>query len=169
MNKTFVNKLAFPVEGRPSCARQALASTLPALAVTATSYCHPGGHANVVIACLLLPPSEKVSVGQERVSGFPKKGSGNLRESLGNFRGNLGNFRGTPGLLLSSTPPQRLAKFVSNPRLNMPTARVCKPCFSIIRTTSTTTRDRNLQFRGAVSIGGSPLDVLLFLQYLCAI
>ena len=34
---------------------------------------------------------------------------------------------------------------------------------------STTTRDRNLQFRGAVSTGGSPLDCLLFLQYLCAI
>ena len=38
-----------------------------------------------------------------------------------------------------------------------------------IRTSSTTTRDRNLQFRGAVSTGGSPLDFLLFLQYLCAI
>ena len=33
------------------------------------------------------------------------------------------------------------------------------------RTSSTTTRDRNLQFRGAVSTGGSPLDFLLFLQY----
>ena len=30
------------------------------------------------------------------------------------------------------------------------------------RTSSTTTRDRNLQFRGAVSTGGSPLDFLLF-------
>ena len=30
-------------------------------------------------------------------------------------------------------------------------------------------KDRNLQFRGAVSIGGSPLDFLLFLQYLCAV
>ena len=29
------------------------------------------------------------------------------------------------------------------------------------------TRDRNLQFRGAVSTGGSPLDFLLFLQYFC--
>ena len=38
-----------------------------------------------------------------------------------------------------------------------------------IRARSTTTRDRNLQFRGAVSTGGSPLDFLLFLQYLCAI
>ena len=36
------------------------------------------------------------------------------------------------------------------------------------RTSSTTTRDRNLQFRGAVSTGGSPLDFLIFLQYLCA-
>ena len=32
----------------------------------------------------------------------------------------------------------------------------------MIRTSSTTTRDRNLQFRGAVSTGGSPLDFLLF-------
>ena len=32
----------------------------------------------------------------------------------------------------------------------------------IFRTSSTTTRDRNLQFRGAVSTGGSPLDFLLF-------
>ena len=39
----------------------------------------------------------------------------------------------------------------------------------LFRTSSTTTRDRNLQFRGAVSTGGSPLDFLLFLQYLCAI
>ena len=36
-----------------------------------------------------------------------------------------------------------------------------------IRTSSTTTRDRNLQFRGAVSTGGSPLVFLFFLQYLC--
>ena len=34
-----------------------------------------------------------------------------------------------------------------------------------LRTSSTTARDRNLQFRGAVSTGGSPLDFLLFLQY----
>ena len=33
------------------------------------------------------------------------------------------------------------------------------------RTRSTTTRDRNLQFRGAVSTGGSPLDFVLFLQF----
>ena len=38
-----------------------------------------------------------------------------------------------------------------------------------VRTRSTTTRDGNLQFRGAVSTGGSPLDFLLFLQVLCAI
>ena len=38
-----------------------------------------------------------------------------------------------------------------------------------LRTSKTTTRDRNLQFRGAVSTGGSPLDFLLFLQYLCEI
>ena len=37
------------------------------------------------------------------------------------------------------------------------------------RTRSTTTRDRNLQFRGAVSTGGSPLDFfVLFLQYFSA-
>ena len=30
----------------------------------------------------------------------------------------------------------------------------------LVRTSSTTTRDRNLQFRGAVSTGGSPLDFL---------
>ena len=42
--------------------------------------------------------------------------------------------------------------------------------FSVLfRTRSTTTRDRNLQFRGAVSTGGSPLDYLLFLQVLCVI
>ena len=41
--------------------------------------------------------------------------------------------------------------------------------FLYVRTSSTTTKNRNLQFRGAVSIGGSPLDVLLFLQYVCAI
>ena len=41
--------------------------------------------------------------------------------------------------------------------------------FVRVRTRSTTTRDRNLQFRGVVSTGGSPLDFLLFLQYLCAI
>ena len=39
----------------------------------------------------------------------------------------------------------------------------------IVRTSSTTTRDRNPQFRGAFSTAGSPLDFLLFLQYLCAI
>ena len=39
----------------------------------------------------------------------------------------------------------------------------------MFRTRSTTTRDRNLQFRGAVSTGGSPLDFLLFLPFLCAI
>ena len=38
-----------------------------------------------------------------------------------------------------------------------------------VRTHSTTTRDRNLQFRGAVSTGGNPLDFLLFLQVLCVI
>ena len=41
-------------------------------------------------------------------------------------------------------------------------------CF-LFRTRSTTTRDRNLQFRGAVSTGGSPLDFLLFLQFFCAV
>ena len=34
--------------------------------------------------------------------------------------------------------------------------------FPRFRARSTTTRDRNLQFRGAVSTGGSPLDFLLF-------
>ena len=43
------------------------------------------------------------------------------------------------------------------------------PPKSTIRTRSTTTSDRNLQFRGAVSTGGSPLDFLLFLQYLSEI
>ena len=39
-----------------------------------------------------------------------------------------------------------------------------------LRTSSTTTRDRDLQSRGAVSTGGSPLDFLASnLQYLCAI
>ena len=35
-----------------------------------------------------------------------------------------------------------------------------RPLF--FRTRSTTTRDRNLQFRGAVSTGGSPLDCCFF-------
>ena len=39
------------VEGRPN----SLASTLSALAVAATSYCHPGHPANVVTPCLLSP------------------------------------------------------------------------------------------------------------------
>ena len=34
------------VEGRPNCVRQLLASTLSALAVTATSYCHSGRATN---------------------------------------------------------------------------------------------------------------------------
>ena len=38
------------------------------------------------------------------------------------------------------------------------------PQFYSVRTSSTTTRDRNLQFRGVVSTGGSPLDFFLFLQ-----
>ena len=48
--------------------------------------------------------------------------------------------------------------------------RVCKPWFpnrgsrfvtkQRFRARSTTTRDRNLQFRGAVSTGGSPLEAL---------
>ena len=44
--------------------------------------------------------------------------------------------------------------------------RTFKPLSSLfsafIRTNSTTTRDRNLQFRGAVSTGGSPLDFFAF-------
>ena len=36
-------------------ARQSLASTLSALAVAATSYCHPGRHAKVVTPYLLTP------------------------------------------------------------------------------------------------------------------
>ena len=47
-----------------------------------------------------------------------------------------------------------------------PNSELKSPFF---RTRSTTTRDRNLQFRGAVSTGGSPLDFLFFLQCLCAI
>ena len=37
--------------------------------------------------------------------------------------------------------------------------------FPIVRTSLTTTRDRNLQFRGAVFTGGSPLDCLLYVQF----
>ena len=44
-----------------------------------------------------------------------------------------------------------------------------KKQWALLRTSSTTTRDRNLQFRGAVSTAGSPLDFLLVLQYLRAI
>ena len=43
------------VEGRPNCARQSLASALSAPRVAATSYCHPGRHANVITPCLLTP------------------------------------------------------------------------------------------------------------------
>ena len=52
---------------------------------------------------------------------------------------------------------------------HLPALEVYKNQSPIFRTRSTTTRDRNLQFQGAVSTGGSPLDFLLFLQYLCAI
>ena len=45
------------VEGLPNCARQSLASTISAPHVAATSYCHPGRHANVVTPCLLTPCS----------------------------------------------------------------------------------------------------------------
>ena len=43
------------VEGQPNCARQSLASTLPAPCVAATSYCDPGRHAHVITPCLLTP------------------------------------------------------------------------------------------------------------------
>ena len=43
------------VEGRPNCTRQSLASALSAPRVAATSYCHPGRHANVITPCLLTP------------------------------------------------------------------------------------------------------------------
>ena len=49
------NAASPPVEGRPHCVRQSLASTLLALAVTATLYCHPGRHASVVTPCLFTP------------------------------------------------------------------------------------------------------------------
>ena len=42
------------------------------------------------------------------------------------------------------------------------TSYACSKLAVTIRTSSTTTRDRNLQFRGAVSTGGSPLDFLIF-------
>ena len=59
----------------------------------------------------------------------------------------------------SGDSPETLSKHFSETLRRLPR----------LRTTSTTTRDRNLQFRGAVSTEGSPLDFLLFLQYLCAI
>ena len=37
------------VKARPNCARQSLARTVSALAVAATSYCHPGRNTNVVV------------------------------------------------------------------------------------------------------------------------
>ena len=43
------------VERRPNCVRQSLASTPSAPRVAATSYCHPGRHANVITPCLLTP------------------------------------------------------------------------------------------------------------------
>ena len=43
------------VEGRPNCARQALASTVSAPRVAATSHCDPGCHTNVITPCLLTP------------------------------------------------------------------------------------------------------------------
>ena len=65
---------------------------------------------------------------------------------------------------------QALASVVARARL-IPRSRVAllTAWAYVVKTSSTTTRDRNLQFRGAVSTGGSPLDYLLFLQYLCAI
>ena len=57
------------VEGRPSYARQLLASTLSAPRVTATSYCDPGRHANVITPCLLTPSSNvpKLKSGKRNV------------------------------------------------------------------------------------------------------
>ena len=77
-------------------------------------------HGNIprFLDCFFL--SEKVSVSQERVSGFPEKGadlrgsSGNFRGSLEDFRGSLGNFRGTSGLPLSSTVRELPGKWPKN-------------------------------------------------------
>ena len=40
------HRCCIPLLARPNCARQSLASTVSVLAVAATSYCHPGRHAN---------------------------------------------------------------------------------------------------------------------------
>ena len=66
----------------------------------------------------------------------------------------------------SGPPPKKNHAQNSCPKLS---ALLSNFKFLNLRTSSTTTRDRNLQFRGAVSTGGSPLDFLLFLQFLSAI
>ena len=55
------------VKARPKCMRQSLASTVSALAVAATSYCHAGRHANVVIVRLLLGKS-RLATSQMKVA-----------------------------------------------------------------------------------------------------
>ena len=49
-SKRTVAQMRYPrlVEGQPHGARQSLASALSAIAVAATSYYHPGRHANAV-------------------------------------------------------------------------------------------------------------------------
>ena len=53
------------VEGRPNCARQSLAT----LAVAATSYWHPGRHANVVTPCLFSPCLSRPDLGARPTAG----------------------------------------------------------------------------------------------------
>ena len=92
------------------------------------------------------------------------------------MRGGRGRFEG--GVRGGAVPKNNLTKLVVAKEDNglscaeglarHPLFHYMTPCsLHLIRTRSTTTRDRNLQ--GAVSTGGSPLDFLLLLQVLCVI
>ena len=70
------------LEGRPNCARQSLASTLPAPRVAATSYCHPGRHTNVVTPCI--PRGGPKGVSMKRPN-FPYFRANYTVVSKGNF------------------------------------------------------------------------------------
>ena len=74
-------------------------------------------------------------------------------------RGRKSNLQAHP---LQNPPPHPIAKLTA-PSTWLSLLLKAIPKHLLVRTRSTTTRDRNLQFRGAGSTGGSPLDFLLFL------
>ena len=82
---------------------------------------------------------------------------------------------GPPDLRSPKTPSKQKKKKFQKPRKHRlsPKVNVRSPKVNVkyfkgifeefkVRTRSTTIRDRNLQFRGAVSTGGSPLDFCVF-------